>query len=57
MVVSTCRQFFVSDPSRLQEEFTRYQFYLQIKRNILLGQLPCSSNTQCLLASYTVQCE
>ncbi|XP_026847308.1 tyrosine-protein phosphatase non-receptor type 4 [Drosophila persimilis] len=50
-------KFFVSDPSRLQEEFTRYQFYLQIKRNILLGKLPCSSNTQCLLASYTVQSE
>ncbi|EDW76939.1 uncharacterized protein Dwil_GK13061 [Drosophila willistoni] len=50
-------KFYVSDPSRLQEEFTRYQFYLQIKRNILLGKLPCSSNTQCLLASYTVQSE
>ncbi|KAH8297751.1 hypothetical protein KR054_008585 [Drosophila jambulina] len=50
-------KFFVSDPSRLQEEFTRYQFYLQIKRHILLGKLPCSSNTQCLLASYTVQSE
>ncbi|XP_004519043.1 tyrosine-protein phosphatase non-receptor type 4 [Ceratitis capitata] len=50
-------KFFVSDPSRLQEEYTRYQFYLQIKRNILLGRLPCSVNTQCLLASYTVQSE
>ncbi|KAH8345782.1 hypothetical protein KR067_004321 [Drosophila pandora] len=50
-------KFFVSDPSRLQEEFTRYQFYLQIKRHILSGILPCSNNTQCLLASYTVQSE
>ncbi|XP_030380218.1 tyrosine-protein phosphatase 1 [Scaptodrosophila lebanonensis] len=50
-------KFYVSDPSRLQEEFTRYQFYLQIKRNIFMGKLPCSSNTQCLLASYTVQSE
>ncbi|XP_075164725.1 protein tyrosine phosphatase Meg isoform X1 [Haematobia irritans] len=50
-------KFYVSDPSRLQEEYTRYQFYLQIKRNILLGKLPCSLNTQCLLASYTVQSE
>ncbi|XP_036337770.1 tyrosine-protein phosphatase non-receptor type 4 isoform X1 [Rhagoletis pomonella] len=50
-------KFYVSDPSRLQEEYTRYQFYLQIKRNILLGRLPCSVNTQCLLASYTVQSE
>ncbi|KAI9587791.1 tyrosine-protein phosphatase non-receptor type 4 isoform X1 [Glossina fuscipes] len=50
-------KFYVSDPSRLQEEYTRYQFYLQIKRNIFLGKLPCSNNTQCLLASYTVQSE
>lgn len=50
-------KFFVSDPSRLQEEYTRYQFYLQIKRDIFHGKLPCSLNTQCLLASYTVQSE
>lgn len=50
-------KFFVSDPIRLQEEYTRYQFYLQIKRDIYLGKLPCSLNTSCLLASYTVQSE
>ncbi|XP_055382122.1 tyrosine-protein phosphatase non-receptor type 4 isoform X2 [Condylostylus longicornis] len=50
-------KFFVSDPSRLQEEYTRYQFYMQIKRDIYLGKLPCSLNTACLLASYTVQSE
>ncbi|XP_055688283.1 tyrosine-protein phosphatase non-receptor type 4 [Lutzomyia longipalpis] len=50
-------KFFVTDPSRLQEEYTRYQFYLQIKRDILHGKLQCSLNTACLLASYTVQAE
>lgn len=50
-------KFFVSDPSRLQEEYTRYQYYLQIKRNVFVGKLPCSINTQCLLSSYTVQSE
>ncbi|XP_059613922.1 tyrosine-protein phosphatase non-receptor type 4 isoform X1 [Phlebotomus argentipes] len=50
-------KFFVTDPSRLQEEYTRYQFYLQIKRDILRGKLQCSLNTACLLASYTVQAE
>lgn len=50
-------KFYVSDPSRLQEEYTRYQFYLQIKRNVFLGKLQCSLGTQCLLASYTVQSE
>ncbi|GAB0093374.1 Tyrosine-protein phosphatase [Sergentomyia squamirostris] len=50
-------KFFVTDPSRLQEEYTRYQFYLQIKRDILRGRLQCSLNTAYLLASYTVQAE
>lgn len=50
-------KFFVTDPSRLQEEFTRYQFYLQVKRDIYFGRLPVSLNTGCLLASYTVQAE
>jgi tyrosine-protein phosphatase non-receptor type 4 len=50
-------KFYVTDPSRLQEEYTRYQFYLQIRRDIFLGRLPVSLNTACLLASYTVQSE
>lgn len=50
-------KFYVSDPSRLQEEYTRYQFYLQIKRDIWSGRLACPLNTACLLASYTVQAE
>lgn len=50
-------KFYVSDPSRLQEEYTRYQFYLQIKRDIWTARLPCPVNTACLLASYTVQAE
>lgn len=50
-------KFYVSDPSRLQDECTRYQFYLQIKRDIWHNRLPCPPNTVCLLASYTVQAE
>lgn len=45
------------DPSRLQEEYTRYQFYLQCKRDIFNGKLSVTLNTACLLASYTVQAE
>uniref|UniRef100_A0AAY5ELR3 Tyrosine-protein phosphatase n=1 Tax=Electrophorus electricus TaxID=8005 RepID=A0AAY5ELR3_ELEEL len=30
-------KFFVSDPSKLQEEYTRYQYFLQIKQDILSG--------------------
>ncbi|CAL1581314.1 unnamed protein product [Knipowitschia caucasica] len=50
-------KFFVSDPSKLQEEYTRYQFFLQIKQDILTGRLPCPHNTAALLASYAVQSE
>nr|XP_023021973.1 tyrosine-protein phosphatase non-receptor type 4 [Leptinotarsa decemlineata] len=50
-------KFYVSDPSKLQEEYTRYQFYLQLRRDILEGKLQLASSTAILLASYTVQSE
>ncbi|XKL66206.1 hypothetical protein PGB90_009626 [Kerria lacca] len=50
-------KFYVCDPSKLQEEYTRYNFYLQIRKDILQGKLLISPNTACLLASYTVQSE
>ncbi|XP_043281323.1 tyrosine-protein phosphatase non-receptor type 4 isoform X3 [Venturia canescens] len=50
-------KFYVSDPSKLQEEYTRYQFYLQIRRDILQGRLQLPPSTACLIASYTVQSE
>lgn len=48
-------KFYVSDPSKLQEEYTRYQFCLQIRRDILEGRLVLSPSTAILLASYTAQ--
>lgn len=48
-------QFFATDPSQLQEECTRHQFYLQIRRDIYLGNLNCPLNTQYLLSSYVAQ--
>ncbi|XP_043104851.1 tyrosine-protein phosphatase non-receptor type 4 isoform X3 [Puntigrus tetrazona] len=50
-------KFFVSDPNKLQEEYTRYQYFLQIKQDTLSGRLPCPHNTAALLASYAVQSE
>ncbi|XP_062302343.1 tyrosine-protein phosphatase non-receptor type 4-like isoform X1 [Osmerus eperlanus] len=50
-------KFFVTDPNKLQEEYTRYQYFLQIKQDILSGRLPCPYNTAALLASYAVQSE
>ncbi|KAA0715732.1 Tyrosine-protein phosphatase non-receptor type 4 [Triplophysa tibetana] len=50
-------KFYVSDPNKLQEEYTRYLYFLQIKQDILSGILPCPHNTAALLASYAVQSE
>lgn len=50
-------KFYVNDPSKLQEEYTRYQFYLQVRNDIMDGRLVLPASTACLLASYTVQSE
>ncbi|CAF1041957.1 unnamed protein product [Adineta steineri] len=54
---SFCVKFYTPDPGQLEEEFTRYLFALQIKRDLALGTLLCSDNTASLLASYIVQAE
>lgn len=50
-------KFYVVDPSKLQEEYTRYHFFLQIKRDILDGKLVCPIGVSTLLGSYAVQSE
>ncbi|XP_022079809.1 tyrosine-protein phosphatase non-receptor type 4-like isoform X2 [Acanthaster planci] len=50
-------KFFVSDPSKLQEEYTRYQYVLYLRKDLLEGRLTCSFNMAALLASYIVQAE
>ncbi|XP_063233077.1 tyrosine-protein phosphatase non-receptor type 4 isoform X2 [Bacillus rossius redtenbacheri] len=50
-------KFYVSDPSKLQEEYTRYHFYLQVRRDILQGRLQLPPSTACLLSSYVAQSE
>ncbi|CAF0740537.1 unnamed protein product [Rotaria sp. Silwood1] len=54
---SFCVKFYTPDPGQLEEEFTRYLFALQIKRDLHIGTLLCSDNTAALLASYIVQAE
>ena len=48
-------KFYVTDPSRLHEEYTRYHVYLQVKRDLLTGRLVAPVSTVCLLTSYAVQ--
>uniref|UniRef100_A0A8C6TM10 FERM, ARHGEF and pleckstrin domain-containing protein 2 n=1 Tax=Neogobius melanostomus TaxID=47308 RepID=A0A8C6TM10_9GOBI len=50
-------KFFPPDPGQLQEEYTRYLFSLQMKRDLIDGRLICSENTGALLVSHFVQSE
>lgn len=54
-VMYFCVKFYTPDPAQLEEEFTRYLFSLQIKRDLSLGILQCSDPTIAVLASYIVQ--
>lgn len=56
-LVRFCVKFYTPDPSQLEEEFTRYLFCLQIKRDLSQGLLQCNDNTAALMASYIVQAE
>jgi hypothetical protein len=50
-------KFYVSDPGKLLEEYTRYHFYLQIRKDLADGRLMCSEGSMAMLASYAVQCK
>jgi len=50
-------KFYIPDPSQLEEEYTRYLFSLQIKRDLATGHLQCNDNTAALMASYIVQAQ
>lgn len=50
-----CVKFYTPDPAQLEEEFTRFLFCLQIKRDLANGILQCNDNTAALMASYIVQ--
>lgn len=50
-----CIKFYTPDPAQLEEEYTRYLFCLQIKRDLSHGHMQCNDNTAALMASYIVQ--
>eukprot|EP00111_Clytia_hemisphaerica_P019269 TCONS_00056884-protein len=50
-------KFYPTDPTKLREEITRYQLYLQLKRDILHGRLLCPFNNITDLAAHIVQAE
>ncbi|XP_072137165.1 band 4.1-like protein 4 isoform X5 [Mobula birostris] len=50
-------KFYAEDPCKLKEEVTRYQFFLQVKQDVLQGRLPCSLNIAAQLGAYALQSE
>ncbi|XP_053423358.1 band 4.1-like protein 4A isoform X3 [Nycticebus coucang] len=50
-------KFYAEDPCKLKEEITRYQFFLQVKQDVLQGRLPCSPSVAAQLGAYATQAE
>ncbi|KAL1502085.1 hypothetical protein ABEB36_007283 [Hypothenemus hampei] len=50
-------KFYSSEPNNLREELTRYQFFLQLKQDILEGKLDCRYEIAVKLAAYALQSE
>ncbi|KAF5398182.1 FERM RhoGEF and pleckstrin domain-containing protein 1 [Paragonimus heterotremus] len=50
-------KFYTPHPNLLEDEFTRYLFALQIRKDLQNGRLPCSESTAALLAAYIAQGE
>ncbi|XP_048841091.1 tyrosine-protein phosphatase non-receptor type 14-like [Brienomyrus brachyistius] len=49
--------FYVPNVSRLEQEVTRYQYYLQVKKEVLDGRLQCSVEQGVRLAGLAVQAD
>ncbi|XP_055945730.1 FERM domain-containing protein 5-like isoform X2 [Argiope bruennichi] len=50
-------KFYPQEPYRLKEEITRYQIFLQLRRDLLHGRLYCSQSDGAMLAAYIIQSE
>lgn len=50
-------KFYSSEPNCLKEEITRYQFFLQLKQDLLTGRLECDYATSVELAALALQSE
>ncbi|XP_055526274.1 band 4.1-like protein 5 isoform X2 [Wyeomyia smithii] len=50
-------KFYSSEPNILREELTRYQFFLQLKQDLLEGKLECPDQQAAELAALALQSE
>lgn len=48
-------KYYPPDPFRLKEEITRYQIFLQLKRDLLHGRLYCVPNEASMLMALIIQ--
>ncbi|CAH1791812.1 unnamed protein product [Owenia fusiformis] len=49
--------YYIIDAHLIEDEMARYQYYLQLKNDIIDGRLPCSHEQAVLVAGYSVQAE
>ncbi|XP_029981949.1 tyrosine-protein phosphatase non-receptor type 21 isoform X2 [Sphaeramia orbicularis] len=49
--------FYIPSVTQLQQEITRYQYYLQLKKDVLEGRISCSLDQAIHLASLAVQAD
>uniref|UniRef100_A0A8C4E6U3 Tyrosine-protein phosphatase non-receptor type n=1 Tax=Dicentrarchus labrax TaxID=13489 RepID=A0A8C4E6U3_DICLA len=49
--------FYIPSVTQLQQEITRYQYYLQLKKDVLEGKISCSIEQAIRLASLAVQAD
>ena len=50
-------KFYAADPCALKEEGTRYQFFLQLKKDVLDGKLTCSFKKAAEISALALQCK
>ncbi|XP_052314297.1 band 4.1-like protein 4 isoform X1 [Oncorhynchus keta] len=50
-------KFYAENPCKLKEEITRYQFFLQVKQDVLQGRIPCPLDISAQLAALAIQSE
>ncbi|CAG0921348.1 unnamed protein product [Notodromas monacha] len=49
--------FYITDVHLIHDEITRYQYFLQLKQDVLEGKLACNQDQAISLAAYSLQAE
>ncbi|KAL0134444.1 hypothetical protein PUN28_001316 [Cardiocondyla obscurior] len=49
--------YYIVDAQLIQDEMTRFHYYLQLKNDVLENKIHCNYRQACILASYSMQAE